>query len=226
DFSKKKPKTFIESKMIESANEVKNIHFLTLVLNYINNPCTFFFVSLVCKLWKRIAESHDFWENLYFGSKQTSIEQINFKLDVLQDYCLDRWNFYKPTSIFKTRANYDFCEYLVDELEPLVDFSVVESAKLKLCSNCTIKKKEFLFNSIRQLQDSIYKKSKEVKYIKFFSKDIIRIVLYNLYKILNEKDLYIEKYGGIVKNYDFSKNLRYNHNFNYNSDDKDFGYFY
>ncbi|CAG8707118.1 42101_t:CDS:2 [Gigaspora margarita] len=101
--------------MIESANEVKNVHFLTLVLNYVNDPFTFFFVSL-----------QD------FGSKQTSISKINFKLDVLQDYCLDRWNFYKPTSVFKTRANYDFCKYLVDELEPLVDFSIVEGAELKL----------------------------------------------------------------------------------------------
>ncbi|CAG8829277.1 41390_t:CDS:2, partial [Gigaspora margarita] len=58
-------------------------------------------------------------------------------------------------------TNYDFCKYLVDELEPLVDSSIVESAELKLCLNCAIKKKEFLFNSIRQLQDSIYKKSKE-----------------------------------------------------------------
>ncbi|CAG8781184.1 10502_t:CDS:2 [Gigaspora margarita] len=97
-------------------------------------------------------------------------------------------NFYEPTPIFKTRANYDFCEYLVDKLEPLVDSSVVEGAKIKLCSNCAIKKKEALFNSIRQLQYSIYKKLKEVKYTKFFSKDIIRIVLRNLYKILNEKD--------------------------------------
>ncbi|CAG8853550.1 21203_t:CDS:1, partial [Gigaspora margarita] len=118
-------------------------------------------------------------------------------LDILQDYCLDRWNFYKPTPIFKTRVNYDFCEYLVDKLKSLVDSSVVEGTEIKLCSNCTIKKKEFLFNFIRQLQDSIYKKSKEVKYTKFFSKDVIRIVFCNLYKILNEKDLYIEKYRGI-----------------------------
>ncbi|CAG8775087.1 20817_t:CDS:2 [Gigaspora margarita] len=118
DFPKKKSKTFIESKMIKSTNEVKNVHFLTL---------------------------QD------FGSKQTSISKINFKLDVLQDYCLDRWNFYEPTPIFKTRVNYDFCEYLVDELDPLVHFLIVEGAKLKLCLNCVIKKKEFLFNSICQL---------------------------------------------------------------------------
>ncbi|CAG8854056.1 35165_t:CDS:1, partial [Gigaspora margarita] len=76
-----------------------------------------------------------------FGSKQTSISKINFKLDVLQNYCLDYWNFYKPTSIFKTRVNYDFCEYLVNELDPLVDSSIVEGAEIKLCSNCAIKKK-------------------------------------------------------------------------------------
>ncbi|CAG8844874.1 28549_t:CDS:1, partial [Gigaspora margarita] len=161
-----------------------------------------------------------------FGSKQTSISKINFKLNVLQDYCLDRWNFYKPTPIFKTRANYDFCEYRVDELDLLVDSLVVEGAELKLCSNCTIKKKEALFNSICQLQYSIYKKLKEVKYTKFFSKDIIQIVLRNLYKILNEKDLYIKKYEGIVKNYDFPKNLQYKCDFNYNSDDETIGYFY
>ncbi|CAG8820631.1 37213_t:CDS:1, partial [Gigaspora margarita] len=135
-------------------------------------------------------------------------------------------NFYEPTPIFKTRANYDFCEYLVDELDLLVDSSVVEDAELKLYSNCTIKKKEALFNSIRQLQYSIYKKLKEVKYTKFFSKDVIRKVLHNLYKILNKKDLYIEKYEGIVKNYDFPKNLQYKHDFNYNSDDETVGYFY
>ncbi|CAG8671976.1 13093_t:CDS:1, partial [Gigaspora rosea] len=161
-----------------------------------------------------------------FGILQTSIEKINFKLDVLQDYCLDHWNFYKSTPIFKTRANYDFCEYLVDELEPLVDSSIVDGAEIKLCSNCAIKKKEALFNSIRQLQDSIYKKLKVVNYTKFFSKDVIRIVHRNLYKILNEKDLYIEKYGGIVKNYNFPKNLLYNRDFNYNSDNETVGYFY
>ncbi|CAG8841946.1 9029_t:CDS:1, partial [Gigaspora margarita] len=112
-----------------------------------------------------------------FGERQISIEQINFKLDVLQDYCRDRWNFYKPTPIFKTKANYDFCKYLVDKLEPLVDSSIVEGTKLKLCSDCTIKKKEYLFNSIRQFKDSIYVKLKEVKYTKFFYKDVIRVVL-------------------------------------------------
>ncbi|CAG8766542.1 12457_t:CDS:2 [Gigaspora margarita] len=161
DFPKKRPKTSIESKMIENANEIKNVHFLTLVLNYINDPFTFFFVSL----------------------------------------------------------------YLVDELDPLVDSSIVEGAEIKLCSNCAIKKKEFLFNSIRQLKDSIYVKLKEVKYTKFFYKDIIRVVLYNLYKILKEDYLYIEKYSRVVKTYNFPKNLRYNHDFNYNSDDK-IGYFY
>ncbi|CAG8844341.1 30650_t:CDS:1, partial [Gigaspora margarita] len=160
-----------------------------------------------------------------FGSKQTSILKINFKLDVLQDYCLDHWNFYKLTSIFKTRVNYNFCEYLVDKLDPLVDSSIVEGAEIKLYSNCTIKKKEFLFNSIRQLKDSIYVKLKKVKYTKFFYKDVIRVVLHNLYKILKEDYLYIEKYGGVVKTYNFPKNLRYNCNFNYNSDDK-IGYFY
>ncbi|CAG8848299.1 12747_t:CDS:1, partial [Gigaspora margarita] len=146
-------------------------------------------------------------------------------LDVLQDYCLDCWNFYKPTSIFKTRVNYDFCEYLVDELEPLVNSLVVEGAEIKLCSNCAIKKKEALFSSVRQLQDLIYKKLKEVKYTKFFFKDVIQVVLRNLYKILNEDYLYIEKYSEIVKNYDFPKNLRYNRDFNYNLDNK-IGYFY
>ncbi|CAG8771528.1 18544_t:CDS:2 [Gigaspora margarita] len=174
DFPKKRPKTSIESKMIENANEVKNVHFLTLVLNYINDTFTFFFISL---------------------------------LDVLQDYCLDHWNFYKPTPIFKTRVNYDFCEYLVDELDPLVDSSIVEAAEIKLCLNCTIKKKEFLFNSIRQLENSIYVKLKEVKYTKFFYKDVIRVVLRNLYKILKKDYLYIEKYGRVVKTYDFPKNL-------------------
>ncbi|CAG8803278.1 30936_t:CDS:2, partial [Gigaspora margarita] len=89
DSPKKKLKTFIESKMIESANEVKNVHFLTLVLNYVSDPYS----------------------------------------------------------------------------------SIVEGIEIKLCSNCAIKKKEALFNSIRQLQYSIYKKLEEVKYTKFFSKD-------------------------------------------------------
>ncbi|CAG8797512.1 21049_t:CDS:2 [Gigaspora margarita] len=133
----------------------------------------------------------------------------------------------KPKTSIESKmieTNYDFCEYLVNKLELLVDFSVVEDAEIKLCSNCAIKKA--LFNSIHQLQYSIYKKLKEVKYTKFFSKDIIRIVLHNLCKILNEKDLYIEKYGEVVKTYNFPKNLQYNHDFNYNSDDETFSYFY
>ncbi|CAG8846228.1 16427_t:CDS:1, partial [Gigaspora margarita] len=104
-------------------------------------------------------------------------------------------------------VNYDFCEYLVDELDPLVDSSIVEGTEIKLCSNCAIKKKEFSFNSIRQLKASIYVKLKKVKYTKFFYKDVIHIVLRNLYKILKEDNLYIEKYGGVVKTYDFPKNL-------------------
>ncbi|RIB17512.1 hypothetical protein C2G38_2187136 [Gigaspora rosea] len=176
NFSKKKLKTSIESKMIKRANEVKNIHFLTLVLNCFDNPFIFF---------------HFF------------------------DYCLDRWNFYKPTPIFRTRANYNFCEYLVDELEPLVDFSVVEGSEFKLCSDCTIKKKEALFNSVHRLKDSIYRKKIEIKFTDFFYNDVIRIVIRNLYNILNEQDIYIEKYGGHVKNYDFPKNLLYNRDFSY-----------
>ncbi|CAG8837934.1 30316_t:CDS:2, partial [Gigaspora margarita] len=42
-----------------------------------------------------------------FGERQILIEQINFKLDILQDY--------------------------FDILDPLVDFSIVEGAGLKLC---------------------------------------------------------------------------------------------
>ena len=42
-----------------------------------------------------------------------------------------------------------------------------------------------------------------------------------LYKILEEKDIYIEKYGGFVKNYDFPKNLLYNHNFSYDKKEKE-----
>ncbi|CAG8630478.1 21348_t:CDS:2, partial [Gigaspora margarita] len=129
---------------------------------------------------------------------QISIEQINFKLDVLQNYCLDRWKFYRPTPIFKTRANYDFCEYLVDEIEPLVNSSIVERAQLK---------------------DLIYKKRKETKFTDFFYNDVIRVVLRNLYNILNEQDIYIEKYGGHVKNYNYPKNLKYNRDFSY---DKNF----
>ncbi|RIB11118.1 hypothetical protein C2G38_2204291 [Gigaspora rosea] len=129
NFSKKKLKTSIESKMIKRANEVKNIHFLTLVLNCFDDPFIFLFVSLVCKLWKQIVETHDFWESfcnqlgingpnphahkyktyhsiylknlnhLYtscrkdFGERQTSIKKIKFKLDVLNDYCIDHMNF-------------------------------------------------------------------------------------------------------------------------------------
>ncbi|CAG8845546.1 29782_t:CDS:2, partial [Gigaspora margarita] len=70
-----------------------------------------------------------------FGKRQTSISKINFKLDVLQDY--------------------------YDKLEPLVDSSVIEGTEIKLYSNCAIKKKEALFNFIRQLQYSINKKLKE-----------------------------------------------------------------
>ncbi|CAG8821506.1 43104_t:CDS:2, partial [Gigaspora margarita] len=186
DFLKKKPKTFIESKMNESANKVKNVHFLTSVLNYINNPCTFFFVSLVLNygnellnlmIFGKTYDSFEFDPPNPQSRKYKTYYSIFLKnLDILQDYCLDRWNFYKPTSIFKTKVNYNFCEYLVNKLEPLVDSSVVE-------------------------------------------------VIRNLYKILNEKDLYIEKYRGIVKNYDFPKNLQYNRDFNYNSDDE-IGYFY
>ncbi|CAG8835855.1 40022_t:CDS:2, partial [Gigaspora margarita] len=166
------PKTSIESKMIESANEVKNFHFLTLVLNYINDPFTFFFISLVCKLWKRIAKAHDFWENLCNSLEFDPLnpQSKKYKLIIPSfskmfiNYVLlvgKILNFYEPTSIFKTKVNYDFCEYLVDELEPLVDSSIVKGEELKLCSDCTIKKKESLFNSIRQLKDSIYIKLKE-----------------------------------------------------------------
>ncbi|RIB10224.1 hypothetical protein C2G38_2206676 [Gigaspora rosea] len=128
-----------------------------------------------------------------FGERQTSIKKINFKLDVLNDYCIDRMNFYKPTPIFKTRANYEFSKYLTDTIDPWIS----EDVDFKLCSNCTIQKKEFLFDSINELKDSIYKKKK------------------------NEKDLYIEKYGGVVKNWDFPKNLLYNRNFSYDKKEEE-----
>ncbi|RIB06662.1 hypothetical protein C2G38_2216537 [Gigaspora rosea] len=199
--------------MIKRANEVKNIHFLTLVLNCFDDPFIFLFVSLVCKLWKQIVETHDFWESfcdqlgingpnprahkyktyysIYlknlnrlctscrkdFGERQTSIKKINFKLDVLNDYCIYHMNFYKPTPIFKTRANYKFCKYLTDTIDPWIS----EDVDFKLCP------------------------------------DFLR----NLYKILNKKDLYIEKYGGVVKNWDFPKNLLYNRDFSYNKKEEE-----
>ncbi|CAG8835782.1 12279_t:CDS:1, partial [Gigaspora margarita] len=42
------------------------------------------------------------------------------------------------------------------------------------------------------------------------------IVIRNLYNILNEQDIYIKKYGGHVKNYNYPKNLKYNRDFSYN----------
>ncbi|CAG8536620.1 12606_t:CDS:2, partial [Gigaspora rosea] len=103
-----------------------------------------------------------------FGERQTSIKKINFKLDVLNDYCIDRMNFYKPTPIFKTRANYEFSKYLTDTIDPWIS----EDVDFKLCSNY-------------------------------------------------EKDLYIEKYGGVVKNWDFPKNLLYNRNFSYDKKEEE-----
>ncbi|RIB11119.1 hypothetical protein C2G38_2204292 [Gigaspora rosea] len=76
-------------------------------------------------------------------------------------------------------------------------------------------------SSINELKNSIYKKRKEFKYTEFFYNDVIRIVLRNLYNILDKKDLYIEKYGGIVKNWDFPKNLLYNHDFSYDKKEEE-----
>ncbi|CAG8591724.1 4877_t:CDS:2 [Gigaspora rosea] len=145
--------------MIKRANEVKNIHFLTLVLNCFDDPFIFLFVSLVCKLWKQIVETHDFWES--------------------------------------------FCNQLgINGPNP-------HAHKYKTYHSIYLKNLNHLYTSCRK---DFGERQTSIKKIKF------KLDVLNDYY---EKDLYIEKYGGVVKNWDFPKNLLYNRNFSYDKKEEE-----
>jgi hypothetical protein len=218
---------------IESKNN--NItHPIQLVFNYIDDPFTFQKCSLICKTWKKILDSHPFWEKiveeiglekpkskarkyktykLIFiknfdkicscqkGIKihQKSIDEINFKLRILKRYC----DYKLQYKIYKFNYTY---RNLILFVKEKIDILINSSYSSIFCNKCN--KEKILLDSVKNLINRIYKRckiyEKTKKICKFVKIDLIKVINRNLYNIIDGNTLYIEHFGGYVKNYNYT----------------------
>ncbi|CAG8841429.1 4120_t:CDS:1, partial [Gigaspora margarita] len=210
----------------------EKINPFSLILNYINKRNDIINASLVCKEWKNILDNYNFWkkknEKFGFGlplpkakkykthysifiknsdklcwcnkelsTGDTLIRDIYFKIHILEEFCENRNKFYKikPYNTFIT--------FVQKEINKVIKI-IKNEYYYRTGDNC----KNYIINQIQILISSIKKekgkKEKEKKFSNFFYTDFFNIIIHNLYKIINEKDLYIERFGGFVKNFNHS----------------------
>jgi hypothetical protein len=229
-----------KKQILESSNKKNKfeIHPLSLVFNYINDFSTFYKASLVCKKWQIILDNHIFWKTLCehldleepkpkakkyktwksifikninklcickrnIKIKNSNLKNINFKLRILSYYSLNRLNFYK------TEIYCQLCQYTRDELEILYQQSNNFNEYCKLCNN-----EEDIIDSVKELINKLYRKKKEfgnIQFSDYIEKDFFKVIIRNLYKIIDYDDyLFIKQLGGVVKNWNFEiKYIKY-----------------
>ena len=206
------------------------IHPIQLVFNYIDDSFTFQKISIVCKKQQNILNNHIFWKNLCeyldfeepkpkakkyktwksifvknidklcickknIKTKNSNLKIINFKLRILSYYCLNRSNFYK------TEIYCNFCQYVKDEIEILYQQSHDFNDCCELCDN-----EDLIINSVKQLIKKIYDRKKRFEFSDFIKKDFVKVIIRNLYNIINNNFIYIERLGGVVKDWNFETN--------------------
>jgi hypothetical protein len=222
----------INNILLERYEETKNIHPISLVFNYIDDPYKFQTASLVSKSWQQALDSHQFWEDLLddigikgpkpkakkyktyksifvknadklckcksdWGITNKQIDKIYFKTTILISYCLNRKEWYT------TRKHNEFCSFVQRKLERLQK----KSKKSNCCSKCD--NENTLKDLAQDIIDKIYEQKRSIesifkyKFSDYFHRDFINIIVSGLYNIINDKDLYIARFGGFVKNYKY-----------------------
>ncbi|CAG8542397.1 5043_t:CDS:1 [Dentiscutata erythropus] len=204
--------------------ESENEHPIYYVFNYIFDPHTFQRCSLVCKTWKEVLDEHPFWRKVvedcglripkrHKGYKSIFVKNymkicpcykgllkehdfvyvVNFKLRILREYCLYklRYKVYRDNYVYRNLVN-----FVLEKILNLIK-------KSDMSTHCT-----YLLDYVRDLIDQIDKKRGKIeKYKKiytFVKIDFIKVIKRNLYYIIDEKPLYIEKFGGYVRDWNYT----------------------
>ena len=208
----------------ESNNEIP--HPISLVFNYVDDPYMFVDASMVCRAWRKELDMHIFWKNLVehldfespnprsrkyktyksiiaknakklcyckrnIGEKNNNLKIIEFKIGIIREYCNDRAEFYRT---WLTPCYYEFVLKIRDWVRD-IDEQLEYKKRCDLCDN-----EESIYEQIHTLIKDIYKENRCFDRVnKFFNRDVIKVVVRNLYNILNDRFIYIEKFGGVVK---------------------------
>jgi hypothetical protein len=144
---------------------------------------------------------HECYKNFYLHDK--SVYNILFKLHILERYCNNRLDF----KIYKYNYTYkNFVEFVRDNITNLTKpFDNYKKSSI-ICEDC----KDKFLKQVEVLIDKIYKKKnnyeKEDKRLcDFVYKDFFKVIIRNLYNIINELFLFIERFGGVVKDYNYKE---------------------
>jgi F-box domain len=198
---------------------------IKLIFNYINDPKDFGRLSMVNKEWKDILDNHHFWKNLIeyldfskpnpnakkyktyksifikninnlcfcktnFAENNKSIKKIHLKLKRLESFCEDRIDFYRCLKYKR------YCTNVLNQLNNIIQ----KSKNYKRCEDCDNENK--LIDLLYNLKDYVYDKKREFKknndfFDNYIQENFVQVIVYNIYKTIQDENLYIERFGGI-----------------------------
>ncbi|CAG8482515.1 9141_t:CDS:2 [Gigaspora margarita] len=174
----------------------EKINPISLILNYIDNQKDIFNASLVCKEWKNIFDNHTFWqeknEKFKFGYPELKAKKYKTHRSIF----------------FKNKGKLCFCYQEFSTNSDLIPDIYFKLHILKeYCENRN-EYKGFKFNPhynsfISFVQKEIEKIIAIIKKYYYYRTDFFKVIICNLYNIINKKDLYIERFGGFVKDFKY-----------------------
>lgn len=129
-------------------------------------------------------------KNIYNNDK--SIKIINTKSKILRIFCENRINFYRYP-VYKK-----YCSNVLNQIDNIIH----ESENCERCNDCD--NQEELIILLNKLRNNIYNEKRELEknnfqFSDFILKDFVKVIVYNIYKIIQGKRLYIEMFGGFQK---------------------------
>jgi hypothetical protein len=138
--------------------------------------------------------------NFYLHNQ--SVDNIFFKLHILEKYCNNRLNF----KVYKHNFTYkNFVEFVKKNIIKLSSpFDTYKRSRI-ICEECKdifLKEVEALIEKIK-MKKNYYEKEK--RFCNFVYKDFVKIIIRNLYNTIDETFLYIERFGGTVKYYNYKE---------------------
>ncbi|CAG8815377.1 25421_t:CDS:2 [Gigaspora margarita] len=175
----------------KKSKKEEKVNPFSLVLKYINKRNNILNSLLICKEWKNILENHDFWkrknEKFEFGSPELKARKYKTHYSIFLKNSKKLCGCHKElltgdTLIrdiyFKIHILEEFCE------------NRNEFYKVKPYNN-------FIFFVEKEIEKVI----EIIKNEYYYRTDFFNIIIHNLYKIINKKDLYIERFGGFIKDF-------------------------
>jgi hypothetical protein len=197
---------------------------IKLIFDHVNDPKIFGKLSIVCKEWKDILDQHQFWEDLTkkldlklnpnakkyktyksvfiknidnlcfcktnFFENHKLIKEMHRKLTILEKFCEERIDFYTHPKYIK------YCTDVLNQLNIITQ----KSENHKRCEDCDNENE--LIKLLYNLKDDIYDKKRKFEEYNFpihsFIYDgFIKVVIYNIHRIIKGKNLWIERFGGM-----------------------------